>query len=202
MCRAQNADTHALKQHRLSQIFSLSAPVLCWLSHRTCISSLKAKNERKTLIHTQLIISRYNQYFFAIFRPILINWPLTYLLQSDLCWDLFLSQLNVSGVSGTTGRSSVSNSARAQRYFQFKLRQLILRLCSMQRKLYCIIYANVYFNQECLSTISWGKVFRWTSENLKQTKGAILLFTPWHWELFLTGAINCKSSSSYSTLHH
>ena len=39
----------------------------------TCISSLKAKNERKTLIYSQLKISRYNRYFFAIFRRILRN---------------------------------------------------------------------------------------------------------------------------------
>ena len=44
MRRAQNADTHAHKQHRLSQNISLSAPVLYWLSHLACISSLKAKN--------------------------------------------------------------------------------------------------------------------------------------------------------------
>ena len=65
------------------KIFPLSAPVLYWLSHLTCISSLKAKNERKTLIYTQLKISRYNPYFFAIFRRILRNWPPTYLLKSD-----------------------------------------------------------------------------------------------------------------------
>ena len=40
-----------------------SAPVLYWLSHLICISSLKAKNERKTLIFTQLKISRYNPHF-------------------------------------------------------------------------------------------------------------------------------------------
>ena len=66
------------------KIFSLSASVLYWLSHLTCISSLKAKNEQKMLIYTQLKISRYNKNFFAIFRRILINWPPTYLLQSDL----------------------------------------------------------------------------------------------------------------------
>ena len=44
MRRAQNTDTHAHKQHRLSQNIFLSAPVLYWLSHLTCISSLKAKN--------------------------------------------------------------------------------------------------------------------------------------------------------------
>ena len=51
----------------------LSAPVLCWLSHMTCTSCLKAKNKPETLIFTQQKISRYNQYFFAIFRRILIN---------------------------------------------------------------------------------------------------------------------------------
>ena len=35
------------------------------------ISSLKAKNERKTLIYTQLKIFRYNPHFVAIFRRIL-----------------------------------------------------------------------------------------------------------------------------------
>ena len=49
------------------KILPLSAPVLYWLSHLTCISSLKAKNERKTLIYTQLKISRYNQHFLTIF---------------------------------------------------------------------------------------------------------------------------------------
>ena len=62
------------------KIVSLSAPVLYWLSHLTCISSLKAKKERKTLIYTQLKISRYNQHFFAIFKQILRNSPPTYLL--------------------------------------------------------------------------------------------------------------------------
>ena len=55
------------------KIFCLSAPVLSWLSHLTCISSLKAKNERKTFIFTQLKLSRYDPHFLAIFRPILIN---------------------------------------------------------------------------------------------------------------------------------
>ena len=40
-----------------SKIFPPSAPDLHWLSHLTCISSLKVKNERKTLIFTQLKIS-------------------------------------------------------------------------------------------------------------------------------------------------
>ena len=52
------------------KIFPLSAPVLYWLSHLTCILNLKAKetNKKKTLICTQLKISRYNQHFFVIFR--------------------------------------------------------------------------------------------------------------------------------------
>ena len=45
------------------KILPLSASVLYWLSHLTCISSLKAKNERKTFIFTQLKISRYSQPF-------------------------------------------------------------------------------------------------------------------------------------------
>ena len=40
--------------------------------------------KRKTLIYTQLKISGYNQHFFAVFRRILIKWPPTYLLLSDL----------------------------------------------------------------------------------------------------------------------
>ena len=54
--------------------FPPSAPVLYWLSHLTCISSLKANTAKK---------SRYNQHFFAIFRRILRNSPPTYLLSSD-----------------------------------------------------------------------------------------------------------------------
>ena len=54
-----------------SKIFPLSAPVLYWLSHLTCISSLKAKTERKTLIYTQLKkTSRYNRHLETHLRPI------------------------------------------------------------------------------------------------------------------------------------
>ena len=42
------------KASAVPKYFSLSAPVLYWLSHLTCISSLKAKKERKTFIFTQL----------------------------------------------------------------------------------------------------------------------------------------------------
>ena len=48
------------------KIFTPSASVLHSLSHLTCISSLKVKNEQKTLIYTQLKISRYNPHFFAV----------------------------------------------------------------------------------------------------------------------------------------
>ena len=56
------------------KIFPPSALVLYWLSQLTCISSLKAKNEQKTLFFTQIKISRYKQilfvclFFFCYFR--------------------------------------------------------------------------------------------------------------------------------------
>ena len=73
MRRAQTQIPMHTNSFGCPKIFSLSAPVLYWLSHLTCISSLRAKNERKTFIFTQLKISRYNPHFFAIFRQILIN---------------------------------------------------------------------------------------------------------------------------------
>ena len=91
MRRAQNADTHALQQHRLSQNSSpSSAPVLYWLSHPTCILRLKAKNidfhtgksvqNPATLFrHFQLQMSRNEQHFFATFRRTLIIRNLTYI---------------------------------------------------------------------------------------------------------------------------
>ena len=59
MRRAQNADSLPMNSNSIGcpKIFPLSAPALYWLSHLTCISSLKAKNERKTFIFTQLKIS-------------------------------------------------------------------------------------------------------------------------------------------------
>ena len=73
MRRAQNADTHALKQHRLSLTISLvySNFVLVIASdmHMEPESEKRARN----VIFTQLKISRYKQHFFAIFRRILIN---------------------------------------------------------------------------------------------------------------------------------
>ena len=47
--------------------------VLYWLSHLTCILSLKAEKEPETLIFTQQKISSYKQHFFAIFKRILIT---------------------------------------------------------------------------------------------------------------------------------
>ena len=44
MRRAQNADTHALKQHRLSQNISPVCSIFYWLLHRISALSLKAKN--------------------------------------------------------------------------------------------------------------------------------------------------------------
>ena len=61
MRRAQNADTHAPKQPRLSQNISpvCFSFVLVIASDMHLKSEIK-KNERKTLIFTQLKISRYN----------------------------------------------------------------------------------------------------------------------------------------------
>ena len=88
MRRAQNADTYALKQHRLSQNISpdYSSFVLVIASDMHLESQSKTNKQTTTttnkqtnkqtktpLIFTQLKISRYNQHFFAIFRRILIN---------------------------------------------------------------------------------------------------------------------------------
>ena len=67
MRRAQNADTHALKQPRLSQNISRLLQFFYWLSHLTCISRLKAKNERKTLIYTQLTNIQVQPNTFSLF---------------------------------------------------------------------------------------------------------------------------------------
>ena len=68
--RAQNADTHARKQHRLSKnIFPVCSSFVLVIA-----SDMHLEPEsKKTFIFTQLKISRYNQHFFAIFRRILIN---------------------------------------------------------------------------------------------------------------------------------
>ena len=78
---AQNADTHALKQHRLSQnispVCSSSVLVIASDMHLEPESEKRAKNVD---FHTAKKISQYKQYFSAIFRPILVNGPPTYLL--------------------------------------------------------------------------------------------------------------------------
>ena len=60
-----------------------ATPVLCWLSHLTCLLSLKQNKTKKetTLIFTQLKMSRNKQHFFflAFFRRSLRTWALTYL---------------------------------------------------------------------------------------------------------------------------
>ena len=53
---------------------SPSAPVLYWLSHLTCISSLKAKNEWKTLIYTQQKISHTSTFILGNNRPYSDTW--------------------------------------------------------------------------------------------------------------------------------
>ena len=55
------------------KMFVPFAPVLYWLLHLTCISSLKEKNERKMLIFTQLKIFRYKKHFPAILDKFLEN---------------------------------------------------------------------------------------------------------------------------------
>ena len=80
MRRAQNADTHALKQHRL---YPKQFPCLLQFCtvHRIWHASRAWKrktSETRWFSHNKKKNSRYNQHFFAIFRPILINWPPTY----------------------------------------------------------------------------------------------------------------------------
>ena len=78
--RAQNADTHALKQHRLSQ--NISPDCISFVLVIASDMHLEPEREKrsKTLIFTQLNTSSYKQNFFAIFRRILQTWTLTYLL--------------------------------------------------------------------------------------------------------------------------
>ena len=83
MRRAQNADTHTLKQHRPSQNISpvCSSFVLVIASdmHLELESEKRAKNVD---FHSAKNI-QIQATFFAIFRRILRNWPPTYLLYSD-----------------------------------------------------------------------------------------------------------------------
>ena len=70
---AQNLDTHALKRHGLSQNIFL----VCFSFVLVIASDMhlepESENERKTLIFTELKMSRYKQHFFAIFRRIPIT---------------------------------------------------------------------------------------------------------------------------------
>ena len=77
MRRSQNADTHAHKQHWLSQnIFPVcSSFVLVIASDIHLEPESEKRAERKTLIFTQLKISRYKQHLFVIFRRLLYCSP-------------------------------------------------------------------------------------------------------------------------------
>ena len=67
MRRAQDADTHALKQHRLSQnIFPVCSTFVLVIASDMHLEP-QSENVRKTFIFTQLKTPRYNPHFFAIF---------------------------------------------------------------------------------------------------------------------------------------
>ena len=86
MRRVQNADTMHSNSLGCPKIVPLSAPVLYWQSHLTCIPSLKAKNERKTLVFTQLKNTQIQQTFFRYFQMI------SYKFTSDLFTVLWLHE--------------------------------------------------------------------------------------------------------------
>ena len=135
MSRAQNADTHALKQHRLSQNFPLSAPVMYWLSHLTCILSLKAKNvdfhtANNVLIQTTL-------FWGPIFRQFLINSPPTYLLQSDL----WLAQLSAA-VSGQWDEGGLLGACADGGWDQHHAISVVDKDTSVPKRQYCV---NIFF---------------------------------------------------------
>ena len=79
MRRPQNADTHALKQHRLSQ--NISPVCSSFVLTIACDIFAYRVSQRKTLIFTQLKLSRYNQRLFRYFQKF-TNRPPTYLLKS------------------------------------------------------------------------------------------------------------------------
>ena len=73
MRRAQNADTHAHKQHRLSQnIFPVGSSVVLVIASDMHLEPESEKRAENVHFH-KLKIPRYNPHFFAIFRRILIN---------------------------------------------------------------------------------------------------------------------------------
>ena len=83
MRRAQNADTHALDQHRLSQNSSpVCSSIVLVIASDMHLEPESEKGAKNVDFHT-VKISRYKRPFFAVFRPILINWLPTYLLWSD-----------------------------------------------------------------------------------------------------------------------
>ena len=91
MRRAQNADTHAPKQHRLSQ---KSSPLLQFYTGQrtvTSILSLKAKNGWKTMVFTLQKMPQKKQHFFSIFRRFLVTWQWSYILWSDQRLSLFIA---------------------------------------------------------------------------------------------------------------
>ena len=66
MRRVQNADTHAHKQHRLSQnMFPVGSSFVLVIASDMHLEH-ESEKRAKIFIFTQLKISRYNPHFFAI----------------------------------------------------------------------------------------------------------------------------------------
>ena len=73
MRRVQNADAHALKQHRLTQNISpVCLNVVLVIASDMHLESENEKRAKNVDLHT-LKISKYNQHFFDIFRRILMK---------------------------------------------------------------------------------------------------------------------------------
>ena len=155
MRRAQNADTHALKQHRLSQNISpVCSSFFYWLSHKTCISSLHAKNERKTLIFTQLKMFRYRQHFFTPFKRILLTWPLNYLLLSVL----FFFQTVSYGLFGCSWKIQAT---RRQAGCCYRLHKRVLLFwndfyTALESRPMTLIWFVCLFLTKCCLQLIWG----------------------------------------------
>ena len=74
MRRPQNADTHALKQHRLSQNISpVCSSFVLVIASDMHLEPESEKRARNVDIYTAKKKSRYNQHFSAIFRRIVRN---------------------------------------------------------------------------------------------------------------------------------
>ena len=67
MRRVQNADTHAIKQYRLSQNSSPVGSSLVLVIASDMLLQPESEKERRTLIFTQLKISRYKQHLSLFF---------------------------------------------------------------------------------------------------------------------------------------